>query len=442
MQNDGTERLILDMKPSAKQREFFLSEAKFTAYGGARGGGKSFALRYKLILLCLGYPGIRVLLVRRSYPELRENHIRPLCALLCGKPAAAVYSERDKCFAFSCGSHLQMGYLAGHGDLLRYQGQEYDVIAIDEATQIDEQMFQALSASLRGANRFPKRMYLTCNPGGVGHGWIKRLFIDREYRGAENPADYRFIPAGIYDNEALMRADPDYVKRLENLPEGLRAAWLYGRWDVFSGQFFPEFDERRHVCEPFSLPSSAAHYCAVDYGLDMLAALFIAVLPDGHAYVYDEIYESDLIVSTAAAKIREKLPEGAIVIAPSDLWSRSRDSGRSAAELFADSGVYFTKIVPDRVNGWLALKEWLMVTDGTPRLRIFRGCRNLIRCLAQLMYDERRPNDAAVEPHELTHAPDALRYFASFRQAVPPAEPALLRGRNGIKKTERNRYEF
>ena len=82
MQNDGTERLILDMKPSAKQREFFLSEAKFTAYGGARGGGKSFALRYKLILLCLGYPGIRVLLVRRSYPELRENHIRPLCALL------------------------------------------------------------------------------------------------------------------------------------------------------------------------------------------------------------------------------------------------------------------------------------------------------------------------------------------------------------------------
>ena len=167
-------------------------------------------------------------------------------------------------------SQLQMGYLAGHGDLLRYQGQEYDVIAIDEATQIDEQMFQALSASLRGANRFPKRMYLTCNPGGVGHGWVKRLFIDREYRGAENPADYRFIPASIYDNEALMRTDPDYVKRLENLPESLRAAWLYGRWDVFSGQFFPEFDERRHVCEPVSLPSSAAYYCAVDYGLSLI----------------------------------------------------------------------------------------------------------------------------------------------------------------------------
>lgn len=438
MPNDRSARFVLEMTPSAKQKEFFLSEAKFTAYGGARGGGKSFALRYKLIMLCLRYPGIRTLLVRRSYPELRENHIRPLRAVLCvGKGAVADYSERDKCFWFSCGSCIQMGYLAGHGDLLRYQGQEYDIIAVDEATQIDEEMFLSLSASLRGVNGFPKRMYLTCNPGGVGHGWVKRLFVDREYRGAENPADYRFIPAGVYDNEALMRADPDYVRRLENLPESLRAAWLYGRWDVFSGQFFPEFDERLHVCEPCPLPASAAYYCAVDYGLDMLAALFIAVAPDGRAYVYDEIYESDLIVSVAAAKIREKLPEGAVVIAPSDLWSRSRDSGRSAAELFAEGGVYFTKIVPDRVNGWLALKEWLAVSDGLPRLRIFRGCRNLIRCLSQLLYDERRPNDAAAEPHELTHAPDALRYFASARQAVPKSPLPLLRGRNGIKKSRK-----
>ena len=425
---------ILDIAPSEKQREFFLSEAKYTAYGGARGGGKSWALRYKLILLCLRYPGIRVLLVRRSYPELRENHIRPLTALLCGEPCVAVYRERDKCFEFATGSVLMLGYLADHGDLLRYQGQEFDVIAIDEATQLDEEMFLVLTASLRGANDFPKRMYLTCNPGGVGHGWVKRLFIDRDYRQGENPDDYRFIPASVYDNEALMRQDPGYVERLEALPEELRAAWLCGRWDVFSGQFFPEFDERRHVTVPFPIPDGAVRYCALDYGLDMLAALFIAVLPDGRAYVYDEICESGLIVSVAAAKIREKLTDGMTVIAPSDLWGRGQDTGRSAAELFAEGGVYFTRIVPDRVDGWLALKEWLADEQGIPRLRIFRGCATLIRCLPLLLYDSKRPGDASTEPHNITHAPDALRYFASFKQTAPPEQRSILRGRRGIRK--------
>jgi phage terminase large subunit len=404
----------LNFSPTAKQREFFLSDAKYTAYGGARGGGKSFALRYKLVLLCLRYPGIRVLLVRRSFPELRENHIRPLLSLLCGRNSMAEYHERDKCFEFFCGSTLLLGYLADHGDLLRYQGLQFDVIAIDEATQIDEEMFLVLSASVRGVNDFPKRMYLTCNPGGVGHGWVKRLFIDKQYRKGENPEDYRFIPASVYDNDALMRDDPDYVKRLEALPEALRAAWLLGRWDVFSGQFFSEFDERLHVSVPFAIPENARFYCAVDYGLDMLAALFIAVLPDGRAVVYDEIYENNLIVSVAAQKIKEKLTDGMTVIAPADLWSRSRDSGRSTAEIFAQGGIYFTKLSPSRVDGWLALKEWLALREGMPSLVIFGNCPNIIRCLPLLQYDSTKTGDVSTEPHEITHAPDALRYFASF----------------------------
>lgn len=414
MQNEETARFILDFTPTKKQREFFLSETKFTAYGGARGGGKSFALRYKLVLLCLRYPGIRVLLIRRSYPELRENHIRPLCAILCGETPVAEYHERDKAFEFFCGSQLLLGYLSDHGDLLRYQGLQFDIIAIDEATQIDEEMFQALSASLRGANSFPKRMYLTCNPGGIGHGWVKRLFIDKAYRQGENAEDYRFIPASVYDNDALMEQDPDYIKRLETLPDGLKDAWLYGRWDMFSGQFFSEFDERIHVIEPIMLPRGAEYYCAMDYGLDMLAALFIAVTADGEAYVYDEIYESNLIVSRAAAKIREKLRDSTIVIAPCDLWNRNRDSGRSTADIFADGGVYLTKITPERIGGWLALKEWLSDFHGKSMMKIFKNCKNLIRTLPLLLYDDKRPGDAATEPHEITHAPDALRYFASY----------------------------
>ncbi|MBQ8497152.1 MAG: phage terminase large subunit [Clostridia bacterium] len=430
MQNDASVPFILNFSPTEKQREFFLSDAKFTAYGGARGGGKSFALRYKLILLCLAYPGIRVLLIRRSYPELRENHIRPLCEILCGKTPIAKYRELEKAFDFFCGSHMLLGYLSSHDDLLRYQGLQFDIIAVDEATQIDEEMFLVLCASLRGANSFPKRMYLTCNPGGIGHGWVKRLFIDRIYRKGENPEDYRFIPASVYDNKALMEQDPDYVKRLEALPEGLRAAWLCGRWDVFSGQFFSEFDERKHVVSPISFPNGTRFYAAMDYGLDMLAALFIAVLPNGRAYVYDEIYESNLIVSRAAEKIYAKLKPDMTVIAPADLWSRSKDSGRSVSDLFADGGVYLTKIVPNRIDGWLALKEWLADMDGEPKLRIFPNCVNILRTLPLLLYDPKNHGDAATEPHEITHAPDALRYFASYCRGGMTEDSSLLRRKN------------
>ena len=367
--------------------------------------------------------------MRRTLTELKANHIAPLL----GEYGEILrFSAGENAFLMDNGSRIDCGYCDSERDALRYQGQEYDIIAIDEATQLTEAQFCALKAALRGVRDMPRRMYLTCNPGGVGHGWVKRLFIDGSYREGEDPEDYLFIPASVYDNAALMESDPDYVKRLEALPEGLRAAWLCGRWDVFSGQFFSEFDERRHVVAPVVLPDGARYYCAMDYGLDMLAALFIAVFPDGRAYVYDEIYESGLIVSMAAEKIAAKLRQDMTVIAPADLWSRSKDSGRSISELFSEGGVYLTKITPDRIDGWLALKEWLADADGAPRLRIFQNCANIIRTLPLLLYDPKRHGDAATEPHEITHAPDALRYFASFcrdEKGVSSAKPRRRFGR-------------
>ena len=151
----------------------------------------------------------------------------------------------------------------------------------------------------------------------------------------------------------------------------------------------------------------------MDYGLDMLAAEFVSV-KDGRAFVYDEIYEPSLIASDAAAKIRERLPADAIVIAPADLLSRQKDSGLSIADIFAREGVYFTRLNPRREDGWLATKEWLKASDGESRLVISRRCKNLIRSLGQLTHDPKNPCDAATVPHEITHAPDALRYFASY----------------------------
>lgn len=409
-------KLVLKGSPQERQKQFFRASEKYVAYGGARGGGKSWALRRKAVLMCLRYKGLSVLIVRKSYAELMENHIRPLRAELGD---AVKYTDSRKTFEFPNGSRIKMGYCDAESDVDRYQGQEFDIIALDEATQLTEYQFQTFKACLRGANEFPKRMYITCNPGGIGHGWVKRLFIDREYRSGENASDYKFIPASVYDNKILLKYDPDYLRRLESLPPALRDAWLYGKWDAFAGQFFPEFDMAMHTVESFIPDSSFSKYCAIDYGLDMLAAVFVALSPDGSAIVYDEVYESGLIVSEAAKRILEKSNGVCQFIAPSDLWNRQKDSGKSIYELFAENGVFLTRINPERIQGWLCLKEWLKPyeKDGKrdSRMKICRNCTNLIRCLPQLLYDERNPGDASTKPHEITHAPDALRYFASSR---------------------------
>ena len=414
--------------PSDKQRKFFETTAKFVAYGGSRGGGKSWALRRKLILMCLRYPKFRALVIRRTYGELSENHITPLRSEL-GKIAS--YSGTYKLFTFPNGSSIKMGYCDSEGDVLQYQGQEYDCIAIDEATQLTEFQFSIFKACLRGANAYPKRIYLTCNPGGVGHSWVKRLFIDREYKRGEDAADYAFIQASVFDNTALVSKNPEYVSQLESLPDDLREAWLYGKWDTFSGQYFPEFDWDVHTIPPRPPKQGSRIVCAMDYGLDMFACLFVAVEPDGTSYVFREIHRSELIVSEAAYALKQAVlsfPAGVgepcEYIAPSDLWSRQKDTGKTIAGLFADNGIYLSKLVSGRVEGWLALKELMKPRDREDGarcadLQISRECGNIARNLPLLMHDPLRVDDTSTKPHEITHAPDALRYYAVSRQSAP-----------------------
>ncbi len=406
-------------KPSEKQKQFFISKYRFIAYGGARGGGKSWAVRKKAMLLCVNYPEIRILLLRKSFPQLRENHILPLLQDLKG---VAKYSETQKAFLFPNASRLKLGYLDSEADVLQYQGQEYDVIFMDEATHFTKFQFDTLTACLRGANNFPKRIYLTCNPGGIGHEWVKRLFITRQYKTGENPDDYVFIPARVYDNTALIEKDIGYVGMLEALSENLRRAWLDGDWDAMSGQYFTEFRRDVHVISPFVIPGSWKRYLTLDYGLDMLAAYWIAISPSGEAYVYRELYEKDLIVSCATDRIIE-LERGERIdvrLAPPDLWGRHADTGKSTAELFSARGIYLVRASSSRVQGWLNLKEWLKIYKDnnnklTANLKIFENCINLIRTLPSLQHDEHNPNDVSKFPHELTHAPDALRYFIAGR---------------------------
>ena len=416
MKNPPEKILRIGGTPSERQKKFFASRARYTAYGGARGGGKSWALRRKLIALCLHYPGIRCLLVRRSYAELKANHLRPILQELGG---LVQYRESDKLITFPSGSSIALGFCASNRDVLRYQGQEYDIIAIDEATQLSEYQFSVFKACLRGTDDFPRRMYLTCNPGGIGHAWVKRLFVDRLYRGDENPDDYLFIPAQVYDNPVLLAADPGYVRQLESLPPKMKDAWLHGRWDVFEGQFFPEFSPDVHVISPSEIPARLRKFAALDYGFDMLAALLLGADDSGNLYVIGEFCSPELTLREAAERVSELCRGHRVeyLTASPDLWNRRQDTGKSGFEIMQGvAGVPpMTAADNRRVPGWRILREYLSPRTGCPALRISRDCHNLIRSLPALLCSSEHPEDASSQPHAVTHSPEALRYAVMSR---------------------------
>ncbi|EJW92464.1 Terminase-like protein, partial [gut metagenome] len=171
------------------------------------------------------------------------------------------YNGSTHLLSFQNGSTIRFGHWNGEVSEQEYNGQEYDWIFIDEATQFSERAFNFLGGCLRGVNNFPKRMYLTCNPGGIGHNWVKRLFIDRNYKTDsdnpeenENPEDYSFIFATVEDNEALLKSSPNYLKALAAMPEDLRRAYRYGDWNAIGGNFFKEFSMKTHGFDDFKIP--------------------------------------------------------------------------------------------------------------------------------------------------------------------------------------------
>jgi phage terminase large subunit len=440
----GDEMRTLKIEPYPKQVVFFKSNKRYIAYGGARGGGKSWAARTKAVLLALNYTGIQILILRRTLKELRENHVLPLMILLKG---IAKYNAEAKEFNFPNGSRILLGYCQAESDVLQYQGQAYDVIFMEEATQFTEFQKDTLTESNRASGmmkeRFTPRMYFTCNPGGVGHAWVKRLFVDKDYRNKENPDNYDFIPSTVYDNEFLMTNNPEYVENLENLPEMRKRAMLYGDWDAFDGQYFDEFNRDIHVIEPFIMPDYWRRYITIDYGLDMLAAYWIAVDERNKSYVYKELYQSGLIISEAAKAIKYMTNETIYqTLAPPDLWNRRQETGKSAAQLFQENGLYLMQSNNDRVQGWYNLKEWLKPYEDeqgikTANLVITKNCTNLIRCLPMLQCDDKNPNDVANDPHELTHGPDAIRGYVAGRP-IPAKIPQPRVNKQNTFNTEKN----
>ena len=441
---------------SPKQYAFLSATQKYIGFGGARGGGKSWAVRTKAKILAASYDGIKILIVRKTYTELNNNHILPLREELNG---LAVYNTTEKMFKFPNGSMIKFGYCNADRDLDQYQGAEYDIIFIDEATNLLELWIKKITACMRGVNGFPKHTYYTCNPGGVSHGYFKRLFIDKKYEAGENPDDYAFIQALVTDNRALMASQPDYMRQLEALPPKLRDAWLYGRWDVYEGQFFEEFRETpdpqkcndagitveqalqqhrwTHVIEPFDMNVGDRRGWHImrsyDFGYNKPFSLgYWAVDYDGVLYRIMEMYgcteTPDEGVKWSPDEQFRRISElerqhpwlkgRKIVDSVADpaIWDSSR--GESIAETAARYGIYFTPGDNQRIPGWMQVHYRMQFDEnGYARMYVFNNCKAFIRTMPLMMYSETQPEDLNTKLED--HCPDEVRYMCMSRPVKP-----------------------
>lgn len=453
-------RLILQ-EPNEKQKLFLADHHRHVAFGGARGGGKSWAVRDKAKRLSLRFPGIKLLIVRKSFPELRNNHINPLLEELHG---IARYNRQEKVFYFPNGSTITFGYCASDRDLDQYQGAEYDVIFLDEATQLQEEWIRKITACVRGVNDFPKRIYYTCNPGGVSHGYIKRLFIDKRYEAGEKPEDYSFIQSLVTDNKALMETNPDYISQLEALPPKLREAWLYGRWDIFEGQFFEDFrpdpdvqscidagitpEEARqqhrwcHVIEPFSIPKGWNIMRSYDFGYAKpFSTGYWAIDYDGTLYRIAEFYgctetpnegvkwsPDEQFKRMAEFEAQHPLLAGRKLVdsvADPAIWDASR--GESIADTASRYGIYFTPGDHKRIAGWMQVHYRLQFDhNGYSRMYIFDNCKAFIRTIPLMMFSETKPEDLDTDLED--HCADEVRYMCMSRPIKPivPEEKKII----------------
>jgi phage terminase large subunit len=413
---------------SPKQLDFFNAKARHIAYGGARGGGKSWAMRMKFVMLAMNYKGLRLLLLRRTLPELRENHILPLMALLNG---VAKYSTDEKAFTFPNGSRLKLGYCDSEGDMFQYQGQEYDVIGFEEATLFTWPMIQFILTCNRSTREdFRARAYYTMNPGGESHAEFKRLFIDREYQGNEKAENYVFIPATVYDNQVLMENNPEYIEILKALPEEMRKAHLDGDWNIFIGQVFSEFRQNIHVIDVFDVPDSWIKFRAMDWGFSKpYAVLWFAVDHDGILYVYRELYgcqdgranqgtgetARDVAKKVRQAEKGEKIAYG---VADPACWAKTGHDGPSIAETFEQEGVFWIRADNDRIQGKMQVHLRLRGNgENQPGIKFFRTCKHTIRTLPMLTYDKNRIED--VDTNIEDHLFDTLKYSLLSRPWKP-----------------------
>jgi len=417
------------------QTQFLAASEREVFYGGARGGGKSYAMLIDPLRYC-HKENHRCLLLRRSMPELRDmiNHSQRLY----GKAfPGAKWREQEKEWRFPSGARIEFGYAENLTDVLRYQGQSYTWIGIDELPQYPTpEIYNFLRSSLRSVDpEIPVYMRATGNPGNIGSLWVKDMFVDPAEPGkrfdviidtiaGQKKITRRFIPAKLQDNPYLMQTD-DYLVMLSSLPEVQRKQFLEGDWSAFEDCAFPEFDVVKHISEPFEIPRNWHRFRTCDWGYSSAACcLWIAIDFDNNLWVYRELYTKRVTADVFARKVLDA-EQGEYIrygMLDSSTWARRGDVGPSIAETMIREGCKWRpsdRSPKSRVNGKLELHKRLSIDEksGEPKLKIFNNCRNLLRTLPLLPTDKHNPED--VDTHAEDHAYDALRYGVMSRPLHP-----------------------
>jgi len=418
---------------SGPQTEFLAASEREVFYGGARGGGKSYAMLVDPLRYC-SKPHHRALLIRRTMPELRDLISKSQLLYSKAYPGAK-WREQEKEWRFPSGAKIEFGYAENMTDVLRYQGQSYTWIGIDELPQYPSpDIYNFLRSSLRSVDKdIPVYLRATGNPGNIGSQWVKEMFVDpAEPNSAfeikiDTPVGVktitrRFIPAKLQDNPYLMQTD-DYYAMLASLPDIQRKQFLDGDWDAYEDSAFPEFSKTTHVVEPFEIPKGWYKFRAADWGYSSPACvLWFAVDYNNNLWLYRELYTSKVTADIFARQVLE-LESGEYIqygVLDSSTWAKRGDVGPSIAETMIQQGCRWRqsdRSPKSRISGKLEIHKRLLVNDKEPGLRVFKNCRNLIRTMSTLPTDKKNPED--VDTNAEDHAYDALRYGCMSRPMHP-----------------------
>ena len=407
------------------QTEFLAAGELDVLYGGAAGGGKSYAMLVDPLRYC-HKPVHRALILRRSMPELRElidksRELYPKAFPGCK------FREVEKLWNFPSGAKIEFGFLERDADVYRYQGQAYSWIGFDEITHLPTEFgWNYLASRLRTTD--PEIVpYLRCtaNPGGVGAHWVKKRYVDpnepnKAFEGSDG-LTRKFIPARLDDNPYLAE-DGRYEQMLKALPAVQRKQLLEGNWDITEGAAFAEFDPDVHVIPPFQIPIGWERVKGIDYGYaSESACVWAAIDPsDRTLIIYRELYQKNLTGVDLAQLITQMEVEDPFSVGgvlDTAAWNRTGTTGPTVGETLVRAGHKLRRADKNRIQGKIQIHEYLKVQQsGRPRIQLFNTCPNLIRELQSIPLDRSNPED--VDTHAQDHAYDALRYLIMSRPKV------------------------